>query len=361
VISVCINNYNYERFLRHAIDSALAEQATSDVEVEVVVVDDGSTDGSLEVIASYGDRIRAVLTPNGGQAAAFNAGFAVARGDAVLFLDADDVLLPGVCDALADAFAADPRPVKVQVRMAVIDADGIPTGQLIPGRPHPHGPLDLREHVRRFRSYPWPPSSANAFDADALREVLPIPEPEYRGSCDTYLSELLPYLGLVTNLDLIGVGYRSHSSNDYFGTAVEVTWLHTQMRRLVDNHQRAVDLAARLGRPGPPLDPLAVLDVAFLGLRMASIRLDRVHHPFPDDRPHRLASAGVRASLTNPYLSGRDRVIRSVWFVLTGFLPQRAAVAVVRRFVPDTPLRLRPAWLRRRVSQPVVPTGGRPG
>lgn len=352
MISICINNFNYERFLPDAIDSALAQQDHADV--EVVVVDDGSTDDSRDVIASYDDRIRAVLTPNRGQGSAFNAGFAVALGDIVLFLDADDVLRPGLCAALDEAFARDPRPVKVQVRMAVVDADGAPTGELIPGRPRRHGPVDLRDHVRRFRSYPWPPSSANAYDAAALRQVIPIPEEEYRSSCDSYLSELMPYLGPVASLDMIGVSYRAHSSNSYFGTTADAAWLRTKMARVVENHHRAVGLAARLGVPGPPADPLAPLDVAFLGFRMASVRLDPDGHPFPGDRAPRLATAGIRAALTNPLLNRRDRVIRPIWFALTGYLPRPAAVAVVRRFVPDSPLRLRPAWLKRRAAS----TGG---
>jgi glycosyltransferase involved in cell wall biosynthesis len=350
MISICINNYNYERFLREAIDSALAEAAASANPVEVVVVDDGSTDGSRELIATYGDRIRAVLTPNGGQAAAFNAGFAVSLGDIVLFLDADDVLLPGVCAALVDAFDADPRPVKVQVRVAVIDADGNRTGQLIPARPSGYGPTDLSEHVRRFRSYAWPPSSANAYDAGALRTLLPMPEPEYRSYCDSYLAELLPYLGPIASLDVIGVGYRVHSSNEYLGSSVDAGALRAKMTRIVANHGRAVELSARLGVAGPPPDPLAPLDVALVGFRMASLRLDPAGHPFPGDRPRELARRGIRSVWRNPFNGPRDRAVRTVWFALTGYLPRGLARAVVGRFVPDTARSLRPAWLRRRVT-----------
>ena len=89
LVSIIINNYNYARFLRAAIDSALGQSYAS---IEVLVVDDGSTDQSRAIIDSYGDRVKSILKKNGGQASALNAGFAQCQGDIVIFLDADDVL-----------------------------------------------------------------------------------------------------------------------------------------------------------------------------------------------------------------------------------------------------------------------------
>src|SRR5437879_7689558 len=89
--SIIINNDNYDVFLREAVDSALNQTYLN---TEVIVVDDGSTDRSREIIASYGDQIIPVLKGNGGQASAFNAGFAASRGEVVFFLDSDDILLP---------------------------------------------------------------------------------------------------------------------------------------------------------------------------------------------------------------------------------------------------------------------------
>src|SRR5262245_3573828 len=93
--SIIVNNYNYGRFLRGAFDSTLAQAYPNK---EVIVVDDGSTDESREIIASYGNQIIPVLKENGGQASAFNAGFAVSRGESVLFLDSDDLLLPSTLE-----------------------------------------------------------------------------------------------------------------------------------------------------------------------------------------------------------------------------------------------------------------------
>ena len=96
--SVIINNYNYARFLRAAIDSALSQTYQN---CEVVVVDDGSTDNSRDVIESYDRRVKAVYKCNGGQGSALNAGFEASSGDLIIFLDADDVLLPCAVETVA--------------------------------------------------------------------------------------------------------------------------------------------------------------------------------------------------------------------------------------------------------------------
>ncbi len=88
-ISVVIPCYNTERWVARAIDSALAQEG---VRVEVIVIDDGSTDGSLEVIRGYDGRIRWETGPNRGVSAARNRGLALAAAPYVLFLDADDYL-----------------------------------------------------------------------------------------------------------------------------------------------------------------------------------------------------------------------------------------------------------------------------
>ncbi len=90
-VSIIIPCFNAETFIGEAIQSAL-DQTHSDV--EVIVVDDGSTDDSLRVIQSFGDRVRWEAGPNRGAGAARNRGIALARGEFIQFLDADDLLLP---------------------------------------------------------------------------------------------------------------------------------------------------------------------------------------------------------------------------------------------------------------------------
>lgn len=91
-ISVIMPTFNSAQFITEALESVFA-QSFSDY--EVIVVDDGSTDETTAVLAPYADRVRYVYQENAGSAAARNTGLARARGDVVLFLDADDVLLPG--------------------------------------------------------------------------------------------------------------------------------------------------------------------------------------------------------------------------------------------------------------------------
>jgi len=87
LVSIIIPTYNYARYLRHAIDSALNQSYSN---IEVIVVDDGSTDDTQQLLAEYGEKIRNVLQVNQGASAARNRGIREACGEYIAFLDADD-------------------------------------------------------------------------------------------------------------------------------------------------------------------------------------------------------------------------------------------------------------------------------
>ena len=99
-VSCLIRNRNHGHFLRRAIDSALAQRG---LEVEVVVVDDGSTDDSASIVASYGPRIVSYAGPHRGAVAALNTAIGASSGDAFMLLDADDWAEAGLASALAGA------------------------------------------------------------------------------------------------------------------------------------------------------------------------------------------------------------------------------------------------------------------
>ncbi|MEL6937458.1 MAG: glycosyltransferase, partial [Cyanobacteria bacterium J06607_17] len=116
-VSIVINNYNYERFLSEAIDSALEQTYQN---VEVIVVDDGSMDGSRDIINRYGNAVIPIFQPNRKQGHAFNSGFTHSKGDIVIFLDADDYLKPEAAEKIVAAWK--PQIAKVHYRLDVVDA-----------------------------------------------------------------------------------------------------------------------------------------------------------------------------------------------------------------------------------------------
>ena len=107
-LSVVIPAYNAATTVRSAVRSVLNQTVAA---LEVIVVDDGSSDATAEVVSAMADpRVRLVSRPNGGPAAARNAGIAAARGEWVAFLDSDDLWLPRYVERATAALAAAPNP-----------------------------------------------------------------------------------------------------------------------------------------------------------------------------------------------------------------------------------------------------------
>lgn len=120
LVSVIIPTYNQSRLLREAIDSALAQTYGP---LEVIVVDDGSTDDTPQQCATYGDRIHYIRRANGGTAAARNTALAAARGEFVALLDHDDCWLPTKIEKQVLCMGTDPRIGMVHTAGRVVDRD----------------------------------------------------------------------------------------------------------------------------------------------------------------------------------------------------------------------------------------------
>jgi glycosyltransferase involved in cell wall biosynthesis len=106
LISVILPVHNGERFVAHALNSVFAQGYD---DLDVVVVDDGSTDGTAAVLARYGARITVIAQENAGPAGARNTGLAHARGDIVAFIDADDLWHPRKLEVQLRELVAEPR------------------------------------------------------------------------------------------------------------------------------------------------------------------------------------------------------------------------------------------------------------
>lgn len=329
LISIIINNYNYGRFLAAAIDSALQQSYPA---VEVIVVDDGSTDQSRTVIHSYGARIVPVLKENGGQASALNAGFAQSRGDVIIFLDADDRLLPHTVQHVADAFAANPEAAKVQYRMAVVDASGAPTGKL---KPAAHLPLPSGDLRRQELAFPfdltWMATSGNAFKAAVLRQIFPVPEADFRILADYYLAHLTPLFGTVIFLDEVGAYYRVHATNHVEQAAASLDLEH--IRRTILYAQRTHGYLQHFARQLNLGKADVELSVSFMANRLISLKFDPRQHPITADRIGRLWLLGLAASFRRFDVTLPMRCFFALWFSAMALAPGALAQRLAETFL----------------------------
>lgn len=341
-VSIVVNNFNYARYLPQALDSALGQQG---VDVEVVVVDDGSTDASRDVIRRYDGRVRAVLQDNRGQKAALEAGLAAAGGDVVLFLDADDTLAPGIAAAAARAFRVEPRAARAVFRLAVVDQDGRPTGATIPAAAQRLPAGDVRPQVLAWPDdLAWPPTSGNAFAAWALRRLMPLPRDGEAAGADSFLHPLVPLLGPVVALEEVGGAYRLHGANAHLRPGVDVGHSRRVLTWTGRAHAELDRVARELGHPGAR--PRSVTVAAH---RLLSLRLGGPGHPVPADGRRRALGAGLRAAAGRADVGLPKRLAYAAWFlaaaVAPGFVVRLLGRALVQPGGPPAPAR---GWRLRR-------------
>lgn len=313
LVSIVIDNYNYARFLPLAIDSALAQ---THEHVEVVVVDDGSTDGSRDVIASYGSRIVAVTKHNGGQASALNAGYAECKGDVVLFLDSDDVLYPGaVGDVLAVLGA---ETAKVHGALDEVDADGHARGGTNPADAAALADGDVLPSLLSTGRYVCPVMSGNAYPRWLLQRIMPIPVEAFPSTADGYLVALAGLHGPVAATPRPLGQYRRHGGNAW-GAQPSGQSLSKHVSREMARYAELRREAAALGLQIPARVDLN--DISGLRTRLSSLRLAGRQHPVPSDSRLLLVRCGVRALWRSPDVDTRRRVLFMVWFAVVGFTP----------------------------------------
>jgi glycosyltransferase involved in cell wall biosynthesis len=318
-VSIIINNYNYGRYLSQAIDSALNQTYPN---TEVIVVDDGSTDDSQQVIASYGDRISPLLKQNGGQASALNAGFIISRGEIVIFLDADDYLLPNTVEQVVAVWQ--PHVAKVQYRLKMVDGVG-KFLWLHPPAELPFDPEEVLPILLESGQYNTTITSGNAFSRSTLTQVLPIPEAEFRICADGYLVTLAPFYGQVVSIDQpLGIN-RIHGSNFWAisGEAIPVERLRKSIQHDLQKYQFLTTKATELGYK--ITHKLGSRDYIHLKERLASLRLDWQNHPFPDDFPLDLARQGYWAIWKYTKFPWKKKLILSTWFIWVGVMPKPLA------------------------------------
>jgi Glycosyl transferase family 2 len=314
LVSIVINNYNYGRYLRAAIDSALAQTWRP---LEVVVVDDGSTDDSWHTICSYGDRILALRQANGGQGAAYNAGFAASCGQWVLFLDADDLLDPQAVERCLRAARC--STAKVQFLLRTIGPDGAPLGGTVPYLTHQGNVAPI---VRRYALYAGPPASGNLYRRSAIERYLPMPTLPWQRGADTVPFVLCALHGKVVTVPEPLGSYRLHTPGNA-RSGVLGNMSRSMRDALFQPHRSRVALLAWAAQRTTFRfhDHMLALPGDWR-LRALSWRLERGNHPFTQDTRGSIWR-GARLSMHHwPGYTPMERLLQLGWLAFVLAAPQ---------------------------------------
>lgn len=312
--SFVIANHNYARFVGRAIESALGQDWP---EVEVVVVDDGSTDGSRQVIAHYGDKITAIMQANAGQRVANNVGFAATTGEVIVFLDADDVAAPDFARAVAGKWR--PGLSKVQVQVARTDVHERPLGSVIPAISLAPGAPEIRQWAATTSEYPTPPGSGNAYARSFIGRFFPIGEQEDSSTDSTCLA-LAPFLGDVETVLKPLVLYRQHGSNDSNLHAGPDRFAR-EVRRAYHRQQSAERILSQLGSRHLPEPDCLRKGRHLLQLRIASRRVSPDNHPRAAGSWLELLIDTIRSLMPYGVEPARKRFLIAGWALATLMAP----------------------------------------
>lgn len=222
LVSVLIPNYNYARFLPEAIESVLSQTYAR---IETIVVDDGSTDNSREVIASYGDRLVSAHKPNGGLISALNVAFERSSGDLISFLDADDAFETEKVERVVAAAQKVPQACLIHHQMQIVDESGKAMHRPFPACV-PDG--DIRSVVARTGGwFPCAVMSGLTFKRTYAQRMFPLPEEQHfvEGGrshvlpvFETYLAGPAALLAPVAGIQAPLTRYRVHGTNMTFAT-----------------------------------------------------------------------------------------------------------------------------------------------
>jgi hypothetical protein len=211
-VSVLIDTYNHERFIEKAINSVL-EQDFPAAEREIIVVDDGSTDRTPEIVQRFEPNLRYIRKENGGQASAFNAGIPECRGQIIAFLDGDDYWLPGKLSRVTEVLSKNPAVgfVGHAIKESLTDGQERISAPAKDEKFRIQS-LDSAKLFRLRKSFLG--TSRMTMRAEIARRILPVPE-ALVFEADEYLFTLAAVMSEVVTLKEPLTCYVIHGSNLY--------------------------------------------------------------------------------------------------------------------------------------------------
>ena len=208
-VSVLIDTYNHERFIERAINSVLEQDMPMDG-VEILVVDDGSSDRTPEIVRMFEPRVRLLRKPNGGQASAFNLALPQTQGETIAMLDGDDWWAKQKLRRALETLTENPDVGIVGHGYYEVYSDGRPNGMAIPGDTY-QVDLSTRESAELFRHLAgFFGTSKMTIHRSVLNKFLPIPE-ELNIEADEYIFTLAPAIApaMVINEPLLYYGFHA--------------------------------------------------------------------------------------------------------------------------------------------------------
>ncbi len=214
-LSVIINNYNYGQYIEECIQSVLNQSRSAD---EIIIVDDGSTDNSVEIIRKFEGQVRLLTQPNGGQLSAIVTGVEAATGDFLLFLDSDDLWNPDHLETVEKVFNEYPSVDCLFTKLQLFGNDEGP--HVLNIRKFPN-----RLKCSRFAAYYsnfflGRPTSACVFKSEVVKKVIQACkglEDDFRICADRILINGTSLIGAEKMfIDDCTVLYRTHGENGYY-------------------------------------------------------------------------------------------------------------------------------------------------
>ncbi len=236
LVSVLISNYNYGHFLSTAINSVLNQTYHN---LELIVVDDGSLDGSREILDQYRDTITVIFQENRGQAAAFNAGFKKCHGEIICFLDADDYWQDNKVMETVAAFHRQKRgmvfhdlfmdqELRTDRGTAAVPRlySNLKKNALIGGSLYP-------DFLTTSAAVNFMPTSAMAISKQVAEQIFPLHEQGWKICADTQIACCAACFAPIGIINKPLGSYRLHSGNCYSNEQVAQSE-HTRVLDLIN-------------------------------------------------------------------------------------------------------------------------------
>lgn len=320
LVSIIVTCFNYGRYVGRAIDSALAQSYAN---LEIIVVNDGSSDDSLSVISGYAGRVRIIDQPNRGSIAAYNAGFAASSGEVIVLLDADDWLEPQLLSRVVPLFS--PDVAKVQWDLRIVDERGRDLGRRFCNFTSDYDAAKVAQAFRRTGTYRWPVSVGNAYSRWFAERLFPL---STEHGPDGALNTVAPLYGSVITIAEPLAAYRVHGQNLWSNTGGDAERLPKRIGMRLAELALLRRHAAQRGVELPPENPIEH-EIAFVNYRMLAHRL-KLPYPGSDRDSARRLLGRALSLLQRERYPWSARLAHTLWFGALYLSPAPAARGLMR-------------------------------